>query len=262
MTSPGLGAVAADGAVTGDIALRQVLTTFALPPVVLLLICIGCGLLAWRGSRRAGLSAALAAALILLLATPAVAGLLRWTLERELLTAPGTGAPPGAIIILGAEVSRGPGGATVGPLTLERLRAGAALHRRTGLPLLVTGGVLSAGDPALGALMARSLTDDFATPARWIEAQAADTRGNAAFSAAMLTAEGIGSAYVVSHAWHLPRARAAFARLGFGAWPAPIDFSRASVDKVSDWLPRADHLSESAFALREWAGRAVYALRD
>ncbi|NDG51210.1 MAG: hypothetical protein EBY30_19755, partial [Rhodospirillales bacterium] len=39
------------------------------------------------------------------------------------------------------------GGARVGGLTLERLQEGAALQRRTGLPLLVTAGVLSPGDP-------------------------------------------------------------------------------------------------------------------
>jgi len=263
MTSLALGAgLPIPDAAAPGIALRHLLTTFALPPVALLLICLGGGLLAWRGSRVAALGAALAATLLLLLATPAVAGLLRWSLERELALAPTTNPPPRAIIVLGAEVSHGVGGASVGPLTLERLRAGAALHRRTGLPLLVTGGVLSAGDPPLASLMARSLAEDFGTPPRWVEAAAADTRGNAALSAAILAAEGIGSAYVVSHAWHLPRALDAFARLDFATSAAPVSVSRTSIGAATDWLPRADHLADSAFALREWAGRVVYALRD
>lgn len=244
---------------TGEI--RQALTTLALPPVMLLLTTLLLGLLAWRGHRRAGLGAAVCALLLLLLATPAVSGLLTWSLEQELgPTSEMAGA--GAIIILGAEVAHGMAGPSPGPLTLERLRAGAALHRATQLPLLVTGGVLSPGEPPIATLMARSLAEDFATTARWVEPRAADTRENARFSAAMLTAEGITAALLVSHAWHLPRARDAFVRAGFTVAPAPWLRRRPPEFGASQWLPRADHLAESWFALREWAGRLVYAIRD
>ncbi|PZW46770.1 uncharacterized SAM-binding protein YcdF (DUF218 family) [Humitalea rosea] len=246
------------------LSLQQVLTALVLPPLGLVIACLFGGILAWGGARRAGPWVVLSAALVLLLATPAIAGLLMFSLERELGrdTAQQGPASPGAIIVLGAEVAHGSGGAEVGPLTLERLRAGAALHRRTGLPLLVTGGVLSPGDPAIAVLMARSLAEDFGTPARWIEAHAADTRDNAAFSAALLRADGIGSAYVVSHAWHLPRALAAFARQGLATVPAPLRLGRAPDLSWADWMPRPDRLPESWFALREWVGRLVYALRD
>lgn len=241
--------------------LRQYLTVLALPPVLPLLLAFLFGLLAWRGRRWAGAGAALCALLLLVLSTPVVAGLLAWSLERG-LGPPSTAITPGAIIILGAEVAHGLDGPAPGPLTLERLRTGAALHRATGLPMLVTGGVLSPGDPPIAALMARSLADDFSTPVRWVEPRAADTRENASFSAALLAAEGITAALLVSHAWHLPRARDAFARVGFAVIPAPGLRSRPPGFGASQWLPRADHLAESWFALREWAGRLVYALRD
>ncbi|MCR0985121.1 YdcF family protein [Roseomonas populi] len=247
----------------GTIPLRQVLTTLGLPPLGLVIACVAAGLLAWRGSRAAGLGAAVAAAVILLLATPAVSALLMASLEREVdLPAPPPRAAPAAIIVLGAEVTHGRHGAAVGPLTLERLRAGAALQRRTGLPLLVTGGVLSPGDPPLAALMARSLEEDFRTPARWVEPRAADTRDNAVFSAAMLRAEGIGAAFVVSHAWHLPRALEAFGRAGLEVVPEAPDRVPDPRFDLPHWLPRVDRLVESWFALREWAGRLVYAIRD
>jgi uncharacterized SAM-binding protein YcdF (DUF218 family) len=169
---------------------------------------------------------------------------------------------PGAIIILGAEVTHGLGGPSAGPLTLERLRAGAALHRATGLPLLVTGGVLAPGDPPIAVLMARSLAVDFSAPVRWIEPRAADTHENARFSTAMLAAEGIHAAHLVSQSWHLPRALEAFAREGFAALPAPVRRSLPPGLGAGQWLPRADNLAESWFALREWAGRIVYAIRD
>ncbi|WP_135467457.1 YdcF family protein [Crenalkalicoccus roseus] len=221
-------------------------------------------MLAWRGRRAGGALAALAALLVLLLATPFAAGWLMASLEREVAAgAAAEGVRPGAIVILGAEVvrdrARGP---EVGPLSLERLRAGAALHRTTGLPVLVTGGLLRPGEPSLAALMARSLAEDFGVEARWIEGRAGDTRENAAFSAAMLREAGIGAALVVTHGWHLPRALEAFAREGFPAHPAPLRLSRAPEGRPADWVPRPDHLAASWFALREWAGRLVYALRD
>jgi uncharacterized SAM-binding protein YcdF (DUF218 family) len=146
-------------------------------------------------------------------------------------------------------------------LTLERLRGGAALHRRTGLPILVTGGVLAPGDPPLAQLMAQSLAEDFATPARWVEARAMNTAQNARWSAELLGAEGITSALVVSHAWHLPRAMDAFAGGALTVTPAPLQIHRVSLSRLADWLPRPDHLAESWYALREWAGRVVHVVQ-
>ena len=251
-----------NGAIEASLAWRQTLAALLLPPLGLLLLGGLAGLLAWRGRRWAGLLAAFACLGVLLLATPVAASLLRWSLERELVAAPVSGLPPGAIIILGAEVAHGvEGGVTVGPLTLERLRAGAALHRSTGLPLLVTAGVLAAGDPPLAQLMAASLAEDFRTPARWIEPSAADTAQNAGLSAVMLRADGIEAAYIVSHAWHLPRALGAFARRDFAVVPAPVMPGRGPAFGGDMWLPRADNLSESWFMLREWVGRVFYAWR-
>jgi uncharacterized SAM-binding protein YcdF (DUF218 family) len=66
----------------------------------------------------------------------------------------------------------------------------------------------------------------------------------------------------VTHAWHLPRALAAFERAGLQPVAAPVRPARHLEERWSNWLPRPDHLAESWFALREWAGRLVYAIRD
>jgi uncharacterized SAM-binding protein YcdF (DUF218 family) len=244
-------------------SLQTVLTNLLLPPLLLVLLVLGAGLLAWRGRRWAGLVAAGAALLLLLLATPFAAGTLTFLLEREVSAAAPAGAPPpGAIIVLGGEMVSGAAGFAVGPLTLERLRAGAALHRRTGLPLLVTAGPVARGAPPLGALMARSLREDFGLEVRWVEAAARDTRDNAVLSAAMLREAGVGAALLVTHGWHLPRAEAAFARVGFPVTGEPVHRRRMPQGIVTDWVPRPDHLAQSWFALREWLGRVVYRLRD
>ncbi|MFH5925477.1 YdcF family protein [Roseomonas xinghualingensis] len=223
--------------------------------------CLAGILLAWRGWRPGLILAALAAIGQILFATPLTAGLLVASLEREVAPgAPASGTGAGAIIVLGAEVARTQDGRDVGPLTLERLRTGAALHRRTGLPLLVTGGALASGDEPIAELMAQSLRTDFGVSVRWIEPRARDTWENAALSVALLREAGIGSAYVVTHGWHMPRALAVFDLRGLTANAAPVRMDRVP-DGFSSWVPRTDRWTASWLALREWAGRVVYALR-
>jgi uncharacterized SAM-binding protein YcdF (DUF218 family) len=244
------------------INLQAALGSLLLPPIGLVLLALLAALVAARRS-RAGLLAALATSGVLLLSTPWVAGLLMAGLLAQAADArPAVTPGPGAIIILGGDAEQGQDGVDVGSLTLERLRAGAALHRATGLPILVTGGAPRPGQPSLAALMARSLQADFGVSARWVEAEAADTRENAAFAAALLRGANIDAALLVTQAWHMPRAVEAFARLDFAVRPAPVRLPPRIEFELAALVPRADHLAESWYAIHEWAGRAFYALRD
>ena len=91
-------------------------------------------------------------------------------------------------------------------------------------------------------------------PVRWVEPAAHNTAENAARSAAILAPEGIASVLLVTHAWHMRRARAEAGRAGLVAWPAPVRAERIPDGRPNDWMPRADHLAMSWFALREWTG--------
>ena len=71
------------------------------------------------------------------------------------------------------------------------MRAGAALHRSTGLPLLASGGIVDRAGPPIGVLMASGLAEDFATPVRWTDQSSADTWENAEQSAALLLPDGV-----------------------------------------------------------------------
>ncbi len=230
--------------------------------MLLLLLALAGAVLAWRGWRRGALLAAGALLVVLALSTPFVSSLLLTGLEPtpEALRAP-EGVAPGAIVVLGGDQRRGRDQDDIGPLTLERLRAGAALHRKTGLPLLVTGGVLEPGAPAVASLMAQSLAEDFRVPVRWVEAAALDTRDNAVFSAKMLQAEGISAVYVVSHGWHLARALPAFQRAGLQAVPAPVPAARVHYQRLADYLPQISDLHLSWWAIHERVGLLFYALR-
>jgi uncharacterized SAM-binding protein YcdF (DUF218 family) len=248
----------------GDLPLKPILLVLLVPPVNLVLaILVGLALLRVF-PRLARWLIGVAALLMLVLAMPAVAGTMLCALEKNLPTTPPADKPPGAIVILGGDV-RHVGGATpgaiAGPLTLQRLAAGAALQRKTQLPILVTGGVVGDDPPPVGVVMRESLTRDFQVPVRWTEDRSLDTWENARDSAVILRAAGIGSVYLVTSSWHERRALLAFAATGITATPAPTPLDRPPTPLWSDFLPRVSSWVTSYYALHEWIGYAWYALR-
>ena len=242
-------------------SLKSFLALLLLPPVNLVFaILVGVALLRVRPRLARWLIGA-GAMLLLLLAMPAVSGTLLWSLERGLPMTPLSSNPPGAIVILGAEVARTDGaepGATVGRLTLERLRAGVALAHKTGLPILVSGGRLSRDVPPVAVLMQETLTNDFRLPARWVEYRSRDTWQNARDSAAMLRAGGIRSIYLVTHAWHERRALLSFAPTGLAVTAAPVLLDRRPTPIPEDFVPRASAWLISYYAFHEWVGCLWY----
>jgi uncharacterized SAM-binding protein YcdF (DUF218 family) len=234
------------------------------PPISLLLVAIA-GVLIGRRRRRIGRCLTWAGlAGLLILAMPVAGGSLMIVLERNLPLTPPPDSPPQAIVILGGDVVRG-GIRTVvldlGPISLERLQTGAALSRRTGLPILVSGGSLREGDAPVAALMADSLAHDFQVPVRWIEAESLDTWENAHRSAAILRAQGIRSIYVVTQAWHMRRAIMAFADTGIIVTAAPPRLDRLRAPLAANFVPEIAGWQESYYALHEWIGCVYYALR-
>src|SRR6185436_11339472 len=97
--------------------------------------------------------------------------------------------------------------AVAGPMTMQRVRYAAALQKRTGLPLLVSGGVPRAGLPSLAAMMADA-AGELGVKAKWREERSGDTRENARFSAELLKADGKKTVMLVTSAFHMPRAAA------------------------------------------------------
>jgi uncharacterized SAM-binding protein YcdF (DUF218 family) len=216
----------------------------------------------------------LAVAGLFVLSLPACAEVLLWSLEVDLPhgdvpdeTGASQAARPGAIVILSGDEAFGDAtggilpGSGIGVVTLDRMRAGAVLARRTGLPILVTGYSLEEGAVPIAVQMAHSMRDDFGTTVRWVEPAASDTWENAQFSAKLLRADGITSVYVVTDAWHMKRSLMAFARAGIAATPAPTRFDRLPVLELSEFVPHIWPLQASYYAMHEWIGCLYYALR-
>jgi uncharacterized SAM-binding protein YcdF (DUF218 family) len=173
--------------------------------------------------------------------------------------------PPAAIVILSAgRRSYAPeyGGETVDNIALERIRYGATLARRTGLPVLVSGGLIEDGRIPLARLMADVLMRDYALEAKWQEGRSGTTAENAIFSSEILKQAGIMRVVLVTHAWHMKRARDAFAAQGMTVIPAPTAFyGRTPSDLMQTLTPSFAALRMSGYAIHEIVGGLWYSLR-
>jgi uncharacterized SAM-binding protein YcdF (DUF218 family) len=171
-----------------------------------------------------------------------------------------------AIVILGGGIRRAApeyGGDTLGRLTLERVRYGAIVARRTMLPVLVSGGALYGGSSE-AELMQRALQDEFGVEARWTETRSRDTQSNAVQSAAILLPAGISRILLVAHGFDMPRATAEFAAAGLQVTPAPTAVSIASPSSTDpvEWLPGVSALQGSYYALYELLAETVRRVRE
>jgi uncharacterized SAM-binding protein YcdF (DUF218 family) len=244
---------------------RRAIEAAVTPPGLCLLLLLAGMLLRSRRPRAAMALSLLGIATLWLASTPAIAGSLLRTLQ-SVPPLPATGALPTAqaIVVLSAEADREApefGGASVGALTLVRIRYAAALHRRTKLPVLTSGGRPGADLEPIANTMAEALTTEFSTPVRWREDRSKDTFENAKFSAELLKKDGVRTVLLVTHAWHLPRAIATFEAHGLEAIGAGTAYRGEPFVDASSWLPQASALRDTTFALHEWLGRAAYSVR-
>jgi uncharacterized SAM-binding protein YcdF (DUF218 family) len=242
--------------------LRSYLPIILMPPTGLLWVML-VGLIVLKARRRLGIALmTVGFAGLFLLSLPVVGGALIAGLEST-ESMPGEIPTPTAIIVLGADGERTPDplvAAEPGPLSMQRL-AGAALRARaTGLPVLITGGSVGRDQPPVAELMGTAFKGVFGLPVRWEETASENTCENAKFSAAILRKDGVASAYVVTHAWHMPRALLSFARAGYPVLPAPLQAEVNEDNGIYDYLPHTTAWLRSFYALHEWIGLMAYRL--
>ncbi|MBV9860348.1 MAG: YdcF family protein [Alphaproteobacteria bacterium] len=237
--------------------------SFVIPPTILIVLCLLAALIA-LARPRGGIALMLAVSLLLnLSALPVVSQELVRMIETEIPTGPAARAPE-AIVVLGGDLRLGaepnqPD--SLGPVTLERLAGAARLYRATGLPIAVSGGRVEGSTATLGALMRAELEQNFGVPVRWVEEQSETTFENAALTQRLLRTENVTSFYVVTQAWHMPRALWSFERVGLYPIPWPVAWTRAGLSGIRDFLPSAAALYRSFIALHEILGLVYYRLR-
>lgn len=191
-----------------------------------------------------------------------------WTLERQVAT-PKEGAANGAIVVLSGsfyppdgtqpEILPGYG-------TYLRCHHAAMLYKRgRPVPVIVTGGpVQGNAGPVDGTAAMRTVLEQEGVPAAmiWSESRSHTTYDNAANTARILREHGIDRAALVTEAFHMPRAAAAFRKQGIGVTPAPCAFRATRLE--ASWkeflLPQPGNIPQNEEALHEWVGRAWYAV--
>lgn len=248
---------------------NRMVEALLLPPGAVVVLLLS-ALMLWPWRRAARTLLLLALALLYLASIPATAHWLLDSLEQRY------GALPpdriqrldaGAIVVLGAGRYAGApeyGGDTVSRLALERLRYAAHLHRRTGLPILVTGGAALEESVPEAQLLEQALRADFGVSAVWSEDRSRTTAENARFSTQFLAQRAIHQVVLVTHALHMARAEGVFRRAGLEVIPAPTGFhTRGRLEHgLAAWVPRVIALRQTNQALHEYLGMAWYRLRD
>ncbi len=246
--------------------LKLLTEIFILPPFnLILLAAFGLVLLRWR--RRAGIiTVSVALVLLYAFSTPLMSDFIAHSVRTD--EAPATVADEEshaqAIVILGAgKYLNAPEyfGDSIRGHALERVRYGAFLHRRTGKPILVSGGDTRGSGSTEAELMRAVLESELGVTVTWSEDASDNTFESAEFSWALLSQEGIAAIYLVTHSSHMARAKRVFEQAGFRVTPAPTIFFGPHDLQVLDFLPRDNAMIVSNRALKELIGRAWYAIR-
>jgi uncharacterized SAM-binding protein YcdF (DUF218 family) len=246
-----------------DLLLRAICRSLVLPPGgPILLGLVGLLVLGrWPRTGRWLIGAGLG--LLLALSMPVLAYRLAAAAERYPMLDAAHLPPAEVIVVLGGGLRRSsaaPEGVAPGAVTLERLAYAAELERRTGLPLLLSGGIVDSPQ-AEAIVMAHSLSAQFGIEARWLETRSRTTEENARESAALLRSLGLTRVLLVTSADHMRRSVAEFRAAGIEPIPAPAAGGATPPHGARSWLPSANALSTSYSSLYELAGEAVAWLR-
>lgn len=230
--------------------------------IVLVILVVATAVAWWRP--LAGWRPVLLALIVLYpLSTPFVADHLLGWLEPAYRDPAADRSGQAIVVLGGGTYFSAPeyGADTVRAPVLTRLRYAARLHRALGKPVLASGGAPDGNPVPEAQLMRQVLQQDFGVAEVWTEEGSNNTFENALKSGALLKPAGIQKIYLVTHAWHLRRARIAFENAGFTVIPAPTGFATRFSLTVLDFLPDARALHSSGVFFREGVGIVWYHLR-
>lgn len=252
-----------------DVGTRELIKLALLPPGSLLIVL----LIGWLFARRffGRFLILLALLSFYLLSTPVT---LNWLAgQLETVAAPSAEqlqhSDAKAILVLMAGVRRlNPelGGAeSLSAMSLERIDYALALHRKTGLPIVISGGSVKGDTRPLAELASEWLQERAGVTPLAIESGSRDTWENGQQSADTLRRLGIDRVILVTHAFHMPRALLSVRRAGIDAVPAPFAFEHVPAamqppTRFIDWLPQPGYLGRSYLILHEMAGLVWYGL--
>jgi len=259
-------------------AWKPTLTALVMPPLPFLLLVLVGARLMFRRRLLAWVLVLLGMAGVWAGSTTAVGvGLMRLLLEPPRVLTPGdigdlkqlaSGMPKTTIVVLGG------GRETLAPefgvsnlkrYSMERLRFGIWLSRETGLPIGMSGGAGHGAKegPSEAEIGQRIAEREFGRKLQWVETTSRDTNENAINTIRLLKPMGYTRIVLVTHGFHMRRAKAAFERAAaregqvLVVLPAPMGMAAFSGPADTGWLPSAEGFEYTRLALREWLGRVM-----
>lgn len=240
--------------------MTNAIAALLLPPGIVIVILLVALVLTWRRPLSAWKPLLLGFVVLYVLSMPFMGRTLLHILEPA--SANPAANPNGqAIVVLGGGTYFSApewGGDTIKAPVLERLRYAAHLHRALQKPILVTGGMPQGNSIPEARLMREALQRDFQVPVQWSEEASNNTLENARATFLMLNAAGVRNIYLVTQAYHMPRAKLAFTSMGFTVIPAPTGYATRFDLTALDFLPSAGALVDSAKFFHEVIGIVWY----
>jgi uncharacterized SAM-binding protein YcdF (DUF218 family) len=227
-----------------------------------------------KGKRAWSLVSLLTSILVLWVAAlPEVAGRLLWSLERQYVPVPTAEIPTAdCIVVLGGAL-----GAAIYPRveieltdSSDRVYQAAKLYRKgKAKTVIVAAGnqPWNKGREPEARLIGELLVEwGVLRSSIVLDTESKNTRENAINAAAALQANGCESNLLVTSGWHMPRAIAAFKRVGVEMIPVSVDVGFVEGDSalftsVASFIPTADALATTSSAIKEWMGIWVYRWR-
>lgn len=136
--------------------------------------------------------------------------------------------------------------------SMKRLLTALIIHKKTGLPIILSGGAENFPD----AEIMKSLLLQLGVDKRDIitEVRSRDTEENALYVQKICQQKNYNRVLLVTSAYHLPRAVYSFKKMGMDVIPYPTDFKRDLRYNLYSFLPKMSVLNDSVKAIREYFG--------
>ncbi|RMH80617.1 MAG: YdcF family protein [Acidobacteria bacterium] len=234
--------------------LKKLVLPLILPPTLFILAFLLIGIFSHRRTLAKTLSIMSALSLYLLSIEP-VKDLLYRPLEEAY--------PVPKELKVDALVVLGGGAYSTGILkedSMKRLLTAFVLHKKTGLPIVLSGGSAVGNLPEAEIMKAMLQELGIEKSAVISEVRSRNTLENAFYVKELCEKRGFKRIALITSAYHMPRAMEAFKRLGVDVVPYPTDFKQDKRYNLFSYMPRMSVLNDSYKALREHLGSLAYSL--
>jgi uncharacterized SAM-binding protein YcdF (DUF218 family) len=252
--------------------LSHYLLLLTLPPGLILIILLLGFILNWCKLRLGKILIATGYILLWLLSTQLFAQCLIDGLQKQYSPLAPTSITThnAAIVVLGMGVTPAleyERKDVVSEKTMARVNYAAYLSKKTGLPVITSGGNRDSIGHFEAELMGNMLNQDYAVKVIGAEQKGRNTDEQSRLIIPILKANNIHTVYLVTNAWHMPRSMYAFKTALAGqdvqVIAAPMGYiALKSENTILNLMPFLNALQTSAYAMYEYFGLVWYHLHQ